>query len=60
MKGIKYLVDEEGKKEAVLIDLRMHRQLWEDFYDGMIAQSRAAEPRLSLEEVKNSLAQVEQ
>lgn len=56
MKGIKYLVDESGKKVAVQIDLRTHAKLWEDFYDGMIAQSRADEPRVSFEEVKQSLA----
>jgi len=55
MKGIQFLTDEEGKKTAVLIDLKKHGDLWEDFYDSLVARARAEEPRESLEEVKKQL-----
>ncbi|HXO19891.1 MAG TPA: hypothetical protein VOA87_08215 [Thermoanaerobaculia bacterium] len=55
MKGIQFVVDEEGEKTAVMIDLKEHAELWEDFYDGYVARSRAGEPRESLQEVKESL-----
>ena len=55
MKGVQFLIDEEGKKTAVLIDLKRHAELWEDFYDRALAQSREREPRETLESVKTRL-----
>jgi len=55
MKGIQFIVDDEGKKTAVLIDLREHGELWEDFYDSLVARMRAEEPRESLKTVKEHL-----
>jgi hypothetical protein len=55
MRGVQFLVDEGGRKTAVLIDLKKHAQLWEDFYDVALARSRAKEPRESLESVKRRL-----
>lgn len=55
MKGIRFVSDEKGQKVAVLIDLRKHGQLWEDFYDSLLARERANEPRESLAEVKERL-----
>jgi hypothetical protein len=52
MKGIQFVVDENGEKTAVLIDLKQHSELWEDFYDMALAQERQGEPRFSIEEVK--------
>jgi hypothetical protein len=52
MSGITFKVDERGQKTAAVIDLRKHNQLWEDFYDTLLAKSRAREPRQSLESVK--------
>ena len=52
MSGIAFMVDERGQKTAVVIDLRKHGQLWEDFYDMLLVQSRAHEPRESLKTVK--------
>ena len=47
MSGITFMVDERGQKTAAVIDLRKHEQLWEDFYDTLLAKSRAArEPRI--------------
>ena len=45
VKGVQFLVDESGEKTAVLIDLRKHAKLWEDFYDRALAASRQREPR---------------
>jgi len=55
VKGVQFVSDSEGRKTAVLIDLRKHRQEWEDLYDVMVAESRRREPRVSLEEVKRRL-----
>jgi len=55
MKGVQYVVDDGGQRTAVVIDLRKHAELWEDFYDRAIAESRRHEPRESLESVKAKL-----
>lgn len=55
MKGVQFLVDENGDKTAVLIDLKKHSELWEDFYDRALARDRENEPRESLESVKKRL-----
>jgi len=55
MTGIKFLIDEKGKKSAVVIDLKEHGKMWEDFYDGVLAKSRTNEPRETLGEVKKRL-----
>ncbi|MEW6529511.1 MAG: hypothetical protein AB1473_01665 [Thermodesulfobacteriota bacterium] len=52
MKGVEFVIDEAGKKKAVLIDLRKHGEIWEDFYDVLRAKERESEPRVSLQEVK--------
>jgi hypothetical protein len=57
MKGIQFVVDDKGEKTAVLIDLQEYGELWEDFYDCLIAQARANEPRESLTEVREQLRQ---
>ncbi len=55
MSGITFMVDAEGKKTAAVIDLRRHRKLWEDFEDRLLAESRASEPRETLDAVKRRL-----
>jgi len=55
MQGIKYLVDDNGKRTAVQIDLRKWGKVWEDFYDYMIAVSRENEPDIPWEEVKKEM-----
>jgi len=52
MRGVQFLVDDDGEKTAVLIDLKKNAELWEDFYDVAVARSRAKEPRESLESVR--------
>ena len=55
LRGIDFVVDEDGEKKAVIINLKQHRVLWEDFYDTVLLESRANEPRESLESVKRRL-----
>jgi hypothetical protein len=55
MTGIQYLTNEKGKKVAVQIDLLKHGELWEDFYDLLVARRRAHDPRESIEFVRNHL-----
>lgn len=31
MEGIQFVIDDKGQKTAVLIDLKKHGELWEDF-----------------------------
>ncbi len=57
MEGIQFVVNDRGEKTAVIIDLKKYGEIWEDFYDGLIARLRAGEPRESLESVKKRLRQ---
>ena len=49
MTGIQFVTDEKGRKTAVLIDLRTHREVWEDFWDGLVAESRRKEKSVPYE-----------
>jgi hypothetical protein len=55
MKGIHYVTDDEDRKIAVQIDLKQHSELWEDFYDNLIAESRKDEEKIPLEDVIKDL-----
>ncbi len=55
MEGIQFVVTDKGQKVAVLIDLRKHSDLWEDFYDSLTAHLRAEEPRETFTSVKKRL-----
>lgn len=55
MEGIQFVVDASGERVAVLIDLKQHGELWEDFYDTITERERAGEPRESLESVREAL-----
>ena len=48
MSGISFMVDGRGQKTAAVIDLRNHEQLWDDFYDTLLAKSQDREPRGNL------------
>jgi len=52
VRGIRFLVDDTGRKIAVQIDWKSRERLWEDFYDRALAEQRAPEPREPLEAVK--------
>jgi hypothetical protein len=40
MTGIQYVTDEKGRKVGVLIDLKKHGAIWQDFWDGLVSESR--------------------
>lgn len=60
MKGIQYIVDEGGKKTAVIINLEEWGGLWEDFYDILVSESRRGEPTVSWDELKAETATEDQ
>lgn len=55
MNGIQYVTDEKGRKLAVQIDLKKHRELWEDIEDVLVSRSRRNEKRIPLATVKAAL-----
>jgi hypothetical protein len=55
MTGIQFATDGKGRKVAVLIDLKKHGARLEDFWDGLISQSRRKEPGIPLDKVKADL-----
>ncbi|MFW5693307.1 MAG: hypothetical protein ACOCWL_03735 [Thermoguttaceae bacterium] len=55
MLDVHFIVDQEGNKTAVVVDLKKNAELWEDFYDRALAEQCAAEPRESLDSVKSKL-----
>ena len=50
MKGIRFVVDDKGRKVAVIIDLKRWGALLEDFFDLAAAEERRNEPLVPLEE----------
>lgn len=52
MKGIQFVVDDKGKKTAVLIDLKEWGDLLADFFDIAVSRHRRKEPAISWEELK--------
>ena len=55
MTGIQYVTDEKGRKVAVQIDLKRHRELWGDIEDVLVSRSRKNEKRIPLDKVKAGL-----
>ncbi|MBN1187179.1 MAG: hypothetical protein JXB49_33180 [Bacteroidales bacterium] len=55
MKGIHYLTDDNNERIAVQIDLVKYGNLWEDFYDCLIAEQRKDEETIPWENVKKAL-----
>ncbi len=55
VKGVEFVIDDDGQKKAVLIDLKKHGEIWEDFYDTLRVKERESEPRESLKEVKKKV-----
>jgi len=52
MTGIQYVTDEQGRKVGVLIDLKKHRAIWEDFWDGFVSESRRKEKSVPYEQYR--------
>jgi PHD/YefM family antitoxin component YafN of YafNO toxin-antitoxin module len=59
MKGIQFVVDDTGKKKAVLIDLSEWGELWEDIYDVLVSHARKHEATIDWEDLKAEMAQEE-
>ena len=55
MQGMQFVVNEDGEPAAVVIDLSVHGELWEDFHDFALATVRTDEPRDSLDEVRREV-----
>jgi hypothetical protein len=55
MGGIQFVVDEKGKKTAAVIDLKVHKALWEDIEDVLVSRSRSREKGVPLAKVKAGL-----
>ncbi len=55
MQGVQFLVNEDGEKTAVLLDLREIGDLWEDFYDILVSRSRAQEVTVSWKTLETEL-----
>ena len=52
---IQFITEEKGRKTAAVIDLRVHRALWEDIEDVLVSRSRRHEKRIPWEKVKAHL-----
>jgi hypothetical protein len=55
MTGIQFVTDDKGRKLAVQIDLKRYGALLDDFWDGLISESRRKEKGIPLEKVRADL-----
>ena len=55
VRGVQFVTDSDGQRIAVLLDLKEWGELWEDIYDNMIADERAGESSMPLEEFEAEL-----
>jgi hypothetical protein len=55
MTGIHLVIDERGREVAVQIDLKKHGARLEDFWDGLISESRRKEKGIPIAEIKAGL-----
>ena len=55
MKGVQFVVDEKGITTSLLIDINEISEEWQDFIDGLIAESRKDEPVTSWEDFNAEL-----
>lgn len=55
MSGIQFVTDEKGRKVAVQIDLKKYGAVLEDFWDGLVSESRRKEKGIPLEKIKADL-----
>ena len=54
MTGIQFVTDEKGRKVAVQIDLKKYGAIWEDFWDGLVSESRRKEKGIPYEQYRAS------
>jgi len=50
-----YIIDNEGKKKAVILSIEFYEQLLEDLHDLAVVAERREEKNISLEEMKRRL-----
>ena len=55
MEGVRFIVNAQGKKTEVLLNLKKHGALWQDVYDQLLAEKRKHEPRETLSSVRARL-----
>lgn len=65
LSGIQYIVDNDGNRKAVVIDLTTHRDAWEEFSRHWIEKGKMEQPPLvsfthlfsdaDLEEISNAI-----
>jgi hypothetical protein len=55
MTGIQFVTDEKGRKVSVQIDLKKYGAVLEDFWDGLISESRRKEKGIPFEKIKADL-----
>ncbi len=51
MNGIQFVTDDKGRKTAALIDLKKHGDAFQDFWDGLIVESRRKEKSIPVADV---------
>lgn len=52
MNGIQFVTNDKGHKAAVLINLKRHGAALEDFWDGLISESRRKEKGIPYEQYR--------
>jgi hypothetical protein len=52
MNGIQFVTDEKGRRVAVQIDLKKYGAIWEDFWDGLVSESRRKEKGIPYEQYR--------
>lgn len=52
MTGIQFVTDEKGRKVGVLIDLKKHGAVSEDFREGLISETRRKEKGIPYEQYR--------
>ena len=57
MQGIHFVTNQKQEKVAIMIDLKQHGAIWEDFEDVLIASQRAEEDTIALDQLKANLVQ---
>ena len=55
MTGVQFVIDEKGRNIVVQIDLKKHGAALEDFWDGLISESRRKEKGMPLKRIKADL-----
>jgi len=55
MGGIQFLTDERGTKTSAVIDLKVHKELWDDIEDALVSRSRSREKGIAPAKVKAAL-----